>query len=438
MARPWRDIIRAEVFEEMIGDKEYMKASTAKDLPFKSREAKRKQILDLLREYHKLEKDALNNLTLRQALLYKISGEAARYLEEFKVDMAAAKARVKAYYNTTLQVTRKMQTTDKEESFDRNMLTLKNRAERKAQYLGKLKEYCDGKDPKAIIAYVSHNVPQDTSSGLLGVHQSNNVEVEDFAHRDGFDNKEEGGLYDEFQAWLKDGSATNTNFFLWLEKRPICTSANRQSSAVKCVTQVEYNIRTGEAAEKAKFQVLAMSGGATLDCKGTPFDTYADGYSTAYDKSIKGPFALGLAAFVWTQNNDLFIAQHRSGKIHHSSLAAGDRVKCAGMIGIKHGQIEELSNNSGHYKPGRDAMRAFVLYYRPAFSKSATINVTTGQGVGYHGDIEGFLYEWKAASISSTVKPPATPPGSVSTTVPRAGFLADNARANQTNEKIKT
>jgi hypothetical protein len=39
---------------------------------------------------------------------------------------------------------------------------------------------------------------------------------------------------------------------------------------------------------------------------------------------------------------------------NHSSFNAGHDVVCAGTLKINNGDLTEIDNNSGHYKPGRD------------------------------------------------------------------------------------
>lgn len=61
----------------------------------------------------------------------------------------------------------------------------------------------------------------------------------------------------------------------------------------------------------------------------------------------------GFAAFV-VQENELFATAHVANKIHHTSLAGGKPVQCAGMIKVDNGVVVEVTNLSGHYKPNME------------------------------------------------------------------------------------
>jgi hypothetical protein len=60
------------------------------------------------------------------------------------------------------------------------------------------------------------------------------------------------------------------------------------------------------------------------------------------------------------------------------------------MIGIRAGKIEELSNNSGHYRPGLDNIRAFAGCFRLYFGNPHFISAGV-DGAGYEGQLVGLV-----------------------------------------------
>jgi hypothetical protein len=388
MARPWRDVLSVAEFEGMLADKNYVSASGAQAKLLGSSPAKvLGAINDKLRLYHAVPKRDLNSLPRRREFLHELSGLAQSYLTKFKVDLAVAAQRATRTV-TPSGVERRRQTTGKDESLDRNLLTLQRRALRKKEYLVALENYCRANDAAEFIRYVREEVAQDRTGNLLGISDHNRVELEDFAHRDGFHH---GALHTGFQDWLADNAGGNgIHFFLWLEGHEICISQNQTSAAYIEVTPVEYVQNGTGASASSKFQHLHVLGLHICKMDGTRMDTYADSYQAENQKRIRpsnrGGLAVGIAAFVWTEQRELFIAEHQSGKFHHSSLQAGARVGCAGMIGIRAGKIEEVSNNSGHYKPGQEHMRRFVRYYQYLLTNPHYISAG-----GFFGNINDFL-----------------------------------------------
>lgn len=65
--------------------------------------------------------------------------------------------------------------------------------------------------------------------------------------------------------------------------------------------------------------------------------------------------------YVVTEDGRLLIAKNIQGKIHHSSLAAGQAIISAGVISIIQGQISYLDNQSGHYRPDKLRFSAFTI-----------------------------------------------------------------------------
>ena len=69
----------------------------------------------------------------------------------------------------------------------------------------------------------------------------------------------------------------------------------------------------------------------------------------------------GYAIFVMDRNQHLYISfLAQQGKVHHSSLLAGDSVLCAGEMQIFQGTLKYLNNRSGHYQPPPKTLRYLI------------------------------------------------------------------------------
>jgi hypothetical protein len=96
--------------------------------------------------------------------------------------------------------------------------------------------------------------------------------------------------------------------------------------------------------------------GPTLTRAGNP-----GGPASTVDSStfVRGP---GWEIFVLSWTGDLYMASHKLGQFHHSSLLSGSDVAAAGEIRTDaSGKILELTDKSGHYQPG-DRQLQQLLY----------------------------------------------------------------------------
>lgn len=64
----------------------------------------------------------------------------------------------------------------------------------------------------------------------------------------------------------------------------------------------------------------------------------------------------GKAIFVMDADGNLYVAKHKAGRIHHSTLYAGKEVLGAGEVIVKNGKLIQITNKSGHYRPGIESM----------------------------------------------------------------------------------
>lgn len=98
--------------------------------------------------------------------------------------------------------------------------------------------------------------------------------------------------------------------------------------------------------EERKDYLLEIREGAFYHL-GKPFDSH-DFYSIHSGK--------GKAIFVMDADGKLYVAKHKAGRIHHSTLYAGKEVLGAGEVIATNGKLIQITNKSGHYKPGRESM----------------------------------------------------------------------------------
>jgi len=108
------------------------------------------------------------------------------------------------------------------------------------------------------------------------------------------------------------------------------------------------------------------------------------------------PYAMDEYGNIYTANDE--IDESRAGKamFNHSTFTAGDEVVCAGMLSIAaNGKLGHIDNNSGHYKPTLDQLKAVVrilLNEYEVIMKGAVVhyigadNSRTMWGVGEEGN----------------------------------------------------
>jgi hypothetical protein len=117
--------------------------------------------------------------------------------------------------------------------------------------------------------------------------------------------------------------------------------------------------------ERGAYQ-LFVKDGKLYDANGNLFDT--SGAMTVHSGQ-------GRAIFVMAENGDLYASNYQEiGAFHHSSLLAGDPVAGAGELQVSNGEIQIISDKSGHYMPTRDYTMQTVNYLR-----SLGLNIADGQ-----------------------------------------------------------
>jgi hypothetical protein len=107
--------------------------------------------------------------------------------------------------------------------------------------------------------------------------------------------------------------------------------------------------------ERGGYQ-LFVKDGKLYDAEGNLFDT--SGAMTVHSGE-------GRAIFVMDENGNLYASNYQEvGVFHHSSLLAGEPVAGAGELQVSNGEIQIISDKSGHYMPTHDYTMQTVNYLR--------------------------------------------------------------------------
>jgi hypothetical protein len=116
--------------------------------------------------------------------------------------------------------------------------------------------------------------------------------------------------------------------------------------------------------ERVTYEVY-FDGGVFRNCLGEPASTMTR------ETHFSG---LGWGIFVCSAKGDLFVATHKVGEFHHSTLLAGGSVAAAGEIVIDAGIIKMISSKTGHYRSGGPEMRR-MLQLIPTIQDTALVMV---------------------------------------------------------------
>jgi hypothetical protein len=397
MARPWRDIMSYEEFQNLIQEsrfsKRFLRTRISEDSVFGEEAAKSlEKVAQLVKEYHELPKRDEKKIHERRGYLQEIEQAAKAWFVACGVRPEALESHLDRCGD------------ESKRPLDWVMRTLTRRSRRKRDYLAQLASYLhNSKTPAELIEYVRS--PQERVNGQIGLVSSVKMEEEDFVHRNGY---EDGGIGKAFTAWCDDNTVKHIPFFLWLENHEICTSSFKRGEMVCGTKMVEYlQGRDSTPSVNSKMRVLDFVG-AYIYAIGLAYgstvpqvcNTYMDGYHGGGSKSINPTNGMGkgLACYVWAPNDDVFIADHCPGKFHHSSFLSGGNVKCAGMIRIDLGKVTELSNHSGHYKPRPEECWAFVTFLQKknVVANDCYLKIASGGGTVYEGPISNY---WKGGTV---------------------------------------
>jgi hypothetical protein len=348
-----------------------------------------------LESYHSIPKTDIKRIPERIEKLQELSEIARDYLRTYKINDGVARKRNAnksgglppdgrhgAYYNSP-----------DGESVDRNVLSLEKRALRKAYYLQTLKQYYtkgDGRkwrDATALLAYIGG--AQERTGSKVGLVPHVRMEQLDFMHRGDYeldDTDPDISCGKAFKEWTNDVNAKATPFFLWLEGHPVCLEDDKGLLSSRSVEYMEAAVgKPANPIRKLKLVHFSSPLQAT-DLVLNPVPTAVastKGYKADAGKDPRqGGWGDDVAAYAWTEARELFIAEHVGCSFHHSSFLSGRRVRCAGMIVIDNGKVVGLSNNSGHYRPGKEHLLKLYMAFRQknVMPVNASIELQTGAG----------------------------------------------------------
>ena len=228
-----------------------------------------------------------------------------------------------------------------------------------------------------------------------------------------------------------------TPFWVWLETHPICTGEGRivtlllgqkpdsvQADALGCVQKIiaeenrlKYTLRVASGflydSNRAKYDTSEMPGkGRTPDPRTAgamallrqnrrPQEGIETQQNVPVQKNLRTT-----AAFVWTHRGELLAGVHKAAPdqstskddvytdfFHHTSLDAGNPVRCAGMIRVIDGKVELISNDSGHYQPPVASLQEFVrwLHGKQCLTSNAIVHNAGLAGNDAYKSVDEFL-----------------------------------------------
>jgi hypothetical protein len=418
MARPWRDVISVAGWNKAVLRNETATRGRAGagaklrgvfDDKYKSANDYLVDLGQRLRAYHNINKTAFETIDKRRDALEDLSERAFKYFKVFNVDIETAAKRTADRNPFSGRLSGGDPVL---ETADRNILSLARRSLRKREYLRLLKAFYDGTgafsaNADALFSYLSK--PQEKADGLIGLTPGVRMEQLDFMHRGDFETDDMGSIScgAAFHEWTQDIRCNTVPFFLWLEDHPVCLEDKKDKLETGSVEYAAANQRFG-GIPIAKLRLVIMGGrltmidlqeglaarrqASTVDCKAEGAKDPRAGRTSDGSNYI----GQGVAAYVWTQEKELFIAQHMGQQFHHSSFVSGRAVRCAGMICIENGEVTALSNNSGHYKPRKEHVRNFVNFLRPIgpLADHRAVCVHVGGGYAWRGKVADFLRDF--------------------------------------------
>jgi hypothetical protein len=371
----WRDIDPTDIWNETV----LALQTELRDNSRSSEKFYNKELLpvlqpltDRIRDYHLVPKTKFETLIDRINRLKQIHTFASEYL-----------IRRQSYARKTDKSLPKNELRrPDEESRDRKIWSVRQRALRKAGYLDALYEmykpngvYSHLANPKQLKAFLE--TPRPSNDGSLEITRGEFMELMDPAHRSIGGKDEIDDLTQAFHYWLTIDE--ETPFFLWLEDQPICLGHDKRMVAFS-MSNLDEGRKYGGGAriqdvksilydtEKLKREGRICSLYAwrrKLCCvdlgqlkegvlkPDEPFDTSE--WDPVHENQGKG------CAYIVDTLGTIWVGRHKGGELHHSSLTGGRKVLCAGTLKVRDGTVISVSNDSGHYRPPTFNLLAFVI-----------------------------------------------------------------------------
>lgn len=312
----------------------------------------------LIGQYNAIRKDDHNAFPQRILFLNAIQQKADDYLQALGANVVAKAVGGKALDAVNPQ------------RLDPWVASLSGRAQKKAAYLGVLGQWVANakpshKDPLSIMADLAvranSNARGNPDEPLLSTtpyakmekidpfHRNIVFFVKDFDSVEVYHNNPMAVALNQWLAYCDTTPGVPVTFYEWLENHPICTgtpqvTAGFDQNYKNNVQKIDYaaalhpvHVRTGD--------------GLYIDTGGG----FQKLNTNIFPASTKG--VAGGSAFAWDRGGNLWVHEHATG-FRHTSFTGGKKIRCSGMINVQLGLVSYISEESGHYAPGKEN-----LYY---------------------------------------------------------------------------
>jgi hypothetical protein len=369
------------------------------DRSLSSRDAALQKMTQKIDAYHGIEKAEYRNIDRRIAALKDISSFARDVMKTFGISESGASVRHGPSATRDAQLKAYTSSNPRDATLDRHLLTLARRSLRKAGYLKMLKQYyAPGgagyahRSPQVLRALFQ--APKEVTNTAVGLEPELRLEQLDPVHRSNYEDMNDGGCGKAFHLWVSD-TRQDKPFFLWLENSLVCLEDDKIQAAAQSIPYDRMDQRNSSGGHRQR--IVCMPAPLTsfdLDKIGSAHSICSTAtFSCDAPKDPSHAGGGGVAAYVWTEEGELFIGEHRGNVFHHSSFVSGRRVRCAGMIKIQGGYVTAVSNNSGHYKPRKAQLHNFVQWLQGAgaFAPNAVVEAFLGNGQAFNGSPSAFL-----------------------------------------------
>jgi hypothetical protein len=157
-------------------------------------------------------------------------------------------------------------------------------------------------------------------------------------------------LSGSFKDWCNGAGAANDSFWDYIQHNPPYD-----------LKLVKYY---GGTAKAEKRRVEFKAGKLVRAGDGSPFDS--QGLATATSGA-------GWAIFVVSPEGKTYAYKHKLGEYHHSTFLSGSAVMAAGELCCDQGVVKCITAKSGHYRPSKENMGAFVCQFPMLPQKTVVI-----------------------------------------------------------------
>ena len=451
MTQPWRDVMSANAWCECWARASNQTRSQQLDQPITPFQCYVKKHFDLtgtkIATYHSIPKDKLELFPNREQSLDSLKRFVLGWTTQGPLGKVIGRRHQAVQKDGTWSLE------DDQYSFLRQPVQLLlERCQLKKMYLKNVREYYEreGKvlrDPKNLIDFIAAPHQQlgcllpPVPGGRMEVHSPQGISLQFETFAPGLNAV--GALPNAFAQWADAFDPQNQNrirpgnqwkpkgkapFWVWLEKHPICTGEGQivtgrdtsveadalgsvqkiitEEKRLECTLRVEWGFLYDSNGQKYDTRGMAGKGGPANPRIAALFEKLRNnrrteqGIEAQQNVPVPEENLRTTAAFVWTHRGELLAGTHNSDQqavytdfLHHTSLDAGNPVRCAGMIRVIEGKVELISNNSGHYQPPVASLQEFVrwLHGKQCLTSNAIVHIAQLDGNDAYKSVDGFL-----------------------------------------------